>query len=89
MLHSHRCAWLWSLCLTRLSLNQLAIGENSALAIPVPVLIAIFFAFIAGVVYVILQIFESDKKRLRKADEKKAKRDAKEAKKSVSSKKKA
>ncbi len=44
-------------------LCQLAIGENSALAIPVPILIAILALFLAGVAYVIFLIFDSDKQR--------------------------
>jgi len=68
-------------------LSGLALGENSALAIPVPILIAIFFAFLAAVGYGIMQILQSEKKRLSRADEKKAKKAEKEAKKGASKKK--
>ena len=47
----------------RISYFQLAIGENTALAVPVPILLAIFAVFIAAIGYGVYAIFDSDKQR--------------------------
>jgi uncharacterized membrane-anchored protein len=53
----HICSWV------KQKLSGLPIGENAALAIPVPVLLIILVAFLVGCGYVLMKIFDSDKQR--------------------------
>jgi hypothetical protein len=58
-------------------LGGVAIGENAALAIPTSILFMIFLIFVGIIGYAIYMIFESDRQRIQKEEEKQIKRELK------------